>query len=160
MEGYCPFNQKMFMMSYVLKMTQWWKCNKWWKGTMMSEGEEEKKREKRKKRNMKEKRKTRKKEEEWKKERIPSEQRRVSFWCAIKKSMCINCLCPSQSGFLSGDSTTNQLLCIYEYLCSNFDKRITTQSVYFDISKAFNRVWHIGLILKPEPIGIRGKLVS
>ena len=62
--------------------------------------------------------------------------------------------------FLSGGSTTNELLCIYEYLCSNFDKRITTQSVYFDISKAFNRVWHIGLILKPEPIGIRGKLLK
>ena len=47
--------------------------------------------------------------------------------------MLNNMITQSQSGFLSGDSTTNQLLCIYEYLCSNFDKRIITQSVYFDM---------------------------
>jgi len=74
--------------------------------------------------------------------------------------MSNNIITPSQSGFLSGDSTTTQLLCIYEYFCSNFDKRITTQSVYFDISKAFDRVWHRGLILKLESIGIRGNLLK
>ena len=74
--------------------------------------------------------------------------------------MLNNIITPSESGFLSGESTTNQLLCIYEYLCSNFDKRITTQSVHFDISKAFDRVWHRGLILKLESIGIRGKLLK
>ena len=74
--------------------------------------------------------------------------------------MLNNIITPSQSGFLSGDSTTSPLLCIYEYLCSNFDKRITTQSVYFDISTAFDRVWHRDLILKLESIGIRGKLLK
>ena len=74
--------------------------------------------------------------------------------------MSNNIITPSQSGSLSGDSITNQFLCIYEYLCSNFDKRITTQSVYFDISKAFDRVWHRGLILKLVSIGIRGKLLK
>ena len=72
--------------------------------------------------------------------------------------MSNNIITPSQSGFLSGDSTIDQLLCIYEYLCSNFDKRITTQSVYFVISKAFDRMWHRGLILKLESIDMRGKL--
>ena len=46
----------------------------------------------------------------------------------------------------------DQLLCSYDNLCSNFDKRITTQSVYLDISKAFDRVWHRGLV--------RGKLLN
>ena len=71
-----------------------------------------------------------------------------------------NVITLSEFGFLSGDSTTNQLLCVYGYLGSNFDERITTQSVYFDIFKAFDRVWHRGLILKPESIGVRGKLLK
>ena len=41
-------------------------------------------------------------------------------------------------------------------LCSNFD----TQSVYFDISEAFDRVWHRGLLLKLECTGVRGKMLN
>ena len=37
-----------------------------------------------------------------------------------------NIITPSQFGFLPGESTTNQLLRIYENLCLNFDKRITS----------------------------------
>ena len=70
-----------------------------------------------------------------------------------------NIITPSQSGFLPRESATNQHLCIYENLCSNCDKRITTQSVYFDISKAFDPAWHRGL-LKLESVGARGKLLN
>ena len=51
-------------------------------------------------------------------------------------------------------------MCIYEYLYSDFDERTTTQSVYFDIPKTFDRVWHRGLILKLESTDIRGKLLK
>ena len=71
-----------------------------------------------------------------------------------------NILTDSQSGFLPGDSTVNQLLSIYNSLCENYDKSITSQSIYFDISKAFDRVWHRGLLLKLDAIGIRGRLLK
>ena len=70
-----------------------------------------------------------------------------------------NILTQSQSGFLPGDSTVNQLLCIYNNLCDSFDKEITTQAVYLDIAKAFDRVWHRGLLSKLEAVGIRGPLL-
>ena len=38
--------------------------------------------------------------------------------------------------------------------------KITTQSVFFDISKAFDKVWHKGLIYKLHCIGIRGKMLK
>ena len=71
-----------------------------------------------------------------------------------------NIITQSQSGFIPGDSTVSQLLCIYNDLCSSFDKGITTQAVYLDISKTFDRVWHNGLISKLEAVGIRGKLLN
>ena len=67
-------------------------------------------------------------------------------------------LTQSQSGFIPGDSTTNQLLVIYDNLCKAYDNRITSQSIFFDVSKAFDKVWHKGLLTKLYAIGIRGAL--
>ena len=69
-----------------------------------------------------------------------------------------NIITQSQEGFLSGDSTVNQLLRTYNDLCTSFDTGITTQAIYLDLSKAFDRVWHKGLISKLKAIGITGKL--
>ena len=71
-----------------------------------------------------------------------------------------NIIKQSQSEFIPGDSTVSQLICIYNDLCSSFDKGITTQAVHLDICKAFDRVWHRGLLSKLEAVGIRGKLLS
>ncbi len=55
---------------------------------------------------------------------------------------------PFQSGFIPGDSTTNQLLSIYHTFCEAVDCGKEVSVVFFDISKEFYRVWHKGLIFK------------
>ena len=69
---------------------------------------------------------------------------------------------PNQSGFRPGDSTVNQLLSIVNSISQAFDCNPTldVRSVYLDISKAFDRVWHEGLIYKLHRCGISGRLLS
>ena len=59
-----------------------------------------------------------------------------------------NLLAPNQSGFKPGDSCINQLLSITHEICSSFDEGFEVRSVFLDISKAFNKVWHEGIIFK------------
>ena len=66
----------------------------------------------------------------------------------------------SQSGFTHGDSTTYQLLNMYDDLSLALDNNITTQAIFFDISKAFDRVWHKGLLHKLRSIGVMGPLLT
>jgi len=65
-----------------------------------------------------------------------------------------------QSGFMTGDSTVYQLLGLYDDLVKNYDDKIATQVIFFDISKAFDRVWHRGLLHKLKAVGIQGKLLN
>ena len=71
-----------------------------------------------------------------------------------------NLLTSNQSGFIPGDSTVMQLLVMYDDFCKAIDNKVTSQSVFFDISKAFDRVWHRGLIYKLQCIGVRGTLLK
>ena len=64
-----------------------------------------------------------------------------------------NPLTPFQSGFISGDSTTNQLLYIYHIFCEAGDNEKEVQVAFCDISKDFDRVWHNGLLFKLAAIG-------
>ncbi len=71
-------------------------------------------------------------------------------------------LSAKQSGFRPGDSTINQLLAITHEIFTAFDCNppLDVRSVYLDISKAFDRVWHDGLIFKIQRCGISGKLLQ
>lgn len=67
-----------------------------------------------------------------------------------------------QSGFRRNDSCISQLLSITHDIFSNFDANpaMDTRGVFLDISKAFDRVWHEGLIFKLQTYGITGPLLS
>ena len=64
----------------------------------------------------------------------------------------------SQSGFMPGDSTINQLSYLYNNFCKALDDGLEVRVVFFDISKAFDKVWHQGLLAKLYAAGIRGNL--
>ena len=66
----------------------------------------------------------------------------------------------NQSAYTPTDSTVNQLVSIYHETCLSLDQNIDTQLIFFDISKAFDRVWHPGLRFKLKSIGIGGKLLK
>ena len=61
-----------------------------------------------------------------------------------------------QSGFLPGHSTTHQLI---NEICMALDNRELICLIFCDVSKAFDRVWLRGLLLKLERYGIKGNLL-
>ncbi len=54
-----------------------------------------------------------------------------------------NLITKNQSGFIPGDSTINQL-CNQLYIC--IDEGNDMVAVFLDLSEAFDRVWHKGLL--------------
>ena len=58
-----------------------------------------------------------------------------------------------QSGFLLGCSTTHHLVHLYHNISEAFDKGQKVQMVFGDISKAFDKVWHTGLLFKLKKYG-------
>ena len=66
----------------------------------------------------------------------------------------------SQSGFKPGDPWINQLLSITHEIYSSFDDGFEVRSVFLDISKAFDKVWHEGIIFKLQQNGISDDLLN
>ena len=64
-----------------------------------------------------------------------------------------------QPGFLPGHSTVHHLIVVHQTCLALENHKINCQ-VFCDISKAFDRVWHQGLLLKLEKYGIRGNLLA
>ena len=71
-----------------------------------------------------------------------------------------NLLSTHQSGFRPGDSTVNQLAYMYHQFCEALDKKKDVRIVFCDISKAFDKVWHQGIIFKLKKLGINGDLLK
>ena len=71
-----------------------------------------------------------------------------------------NLLTKHQSGFRPGDSTVNQLAYLYHVFSEALDKKKDVRIVFCDVSKAFDKVWHEGLLYKLKMIGISGSLLD
>ena len=70
-----------------------------------------------------------------------------------------NLISPKPSGFRPGFSCINQLLSITHDIFTSFDNGLEARGVFLDISKAFDKVWHDGLIYKLKQNGIKDKLL-
>ena len=60
-------------------------------------------------------------------------------------------------GFRRNDSVTNQLISLIESIHSSFDMNYNVRSVFSDMSKAFDKVWHDGIIFKLKQNVINGE---
>ena len=72
----------------------------------------------------------------------------------------INLISDNQSGFKPGDSCINQLLSITHEIYQSLDDNLEVRAVFLNISKAFDKVWHKGLIYKLKQNGIWGNILN
>ena len=63
---------------------------------------------------------------------------------------------------MSGDSCIHQLISIIHEIYASFDANLSLEvrGVVLNISKAFDRVWHEGLIYKIKCLGATGDLLA
>ena len=66
----------------------------------------------------------------------------------------------AQSGFTPGDCCINQLLSITHEIYHSMDEGYEIRGVFLDISKAFDKVWHEGLVFKLKQNGISDNLLN
>ena len=65
-----------------------------------------------------------------------------------------------QSGFLPKHYTIHQLLELYNSILISLEKKEFSCFLFCDFSKAFDKVWHRGLIHKMNYYGIKGPLIK
>ena len=69
---------------------------------------------------------------------------------------------PNQSCFCPSDYCVNQLIAITHKIFEAFDcnPSLEVRSVFLDISKAFDKVWHEGMLCKLKSMGYTGELYN
>ena len=71
-----------------------------------------------------------------------------------------NIISKVQAAYIKNSGTELQLIEIYHRIVSEMDKGNMVRFIFCDISKAFDRVWHDGLMYKLERAGISGRLLK
>ena len=67
-----------------------------------------------------------------------------------------NIITKQQAAYLPADSTAQQLLSIVHLIKTTLASNNVAQGVFLDVSKAFDAVWHRGLLAKLDQINISG----
>jgi hypothetical protein len=65
-----------------------------------------------------------------------------------------------QFAFRPQHSTTHQLVGLVDQLASNSNSKLRTAAVFLDVEKAFDRVWHAGLLYKLHILGTHTSLLN
>ena len=71
-----------------------------------------------------------------------------------------NVITEKQAAYLKGDSTVSQLLYIVHNIRTNWTNNKITQGLFLDVSSAFDKVWHNGLLAKLNQIGVEGTFLD
>ena len=81
--------------------------------------------------------------------------KRVLYFCD-KNSIIPNI----QAGFRKGRCTTDHLVKLSSHIKKQFARRKSILATFFDVKKAYDRVWHARLLYKLKCIGISGNMYS
>ncbi|GFS97918.1 RNA-directed DNA polymerase from mobile element jockey [Trichonephila clavipes] len=71
-----------------------------------------------------------------------------------------NIIIPEQHGFVTKCSTVTQLLRVTELVHTVFQNHQATGMLFVDISKAFDKIWHYGLISKMMRLGFSDQILK
>ena len=71
-----------------------------------------------------------------------------------------NLISERQAVYLKGDSTTQQLLYIIHQIRKSWQSGKVMQGVFLYIDRAFEKVWHLGLLAKLEQVNVSGKCLD
>ncbi len=61
---------------------------------------------------------------------------------------------------MPGDCTAYQLTHLYNFIANALDQGKEVRAVFCDVSKAFDKVWHRGVVCKLKASGVNGSLLK